>query len=177
MNPADAPLTLDQLRGLHLPGGAAGAVQGEIVAAASLGFLAALLVGLVRHLRGRARASLRRAALAELARSRGLDPEARLVAQARLLRRLARTLEEAPPIWRPVGRARARLRTGPDPATGAAARETGAAWAGRLDGLLATDFFTRGAGRVLADGLYRRQAPDLDALDAELGRLIVRLRT
>jgi hypothetical protein len=92
--------------------------------------------------------------LAELAGSRDLDPESRLVAQARLLRRLARTL-----------------------AGDAAARETGAAWATRLDTLLATDFFTKGPGRVLADGLYRRQTPDLDGLDAELGRLIGRLRT
>jgi hypothetical protein len=155
MNPVETPLTLDQLRGLHLPGGAAGAVQGEIVAAAVLGFLAALLVGLARWWRGRSRATVRRAALAELARSRGLDPEARLVAQARLLRRLGRTLGGEPE------------------ASGAA---TGADWAARLDGLFRTDFFTRGAGRVLADGLYRRQAPDLDALDAELGRLIGKLR-
>ncbi|CAM3008391.1 hypothetical protein JHFBIEKO_2647 [Methylobacterium mesophilicum] len=154
MNPVEIAPSLDQLRGLHLPGGAAGAVQGEVVAAAALGFLAALLVGLVRYLRGRARASLRRAALAELAGTRDLDPESRLVAQARLLRRLARTL------------------AGDD-----AARETGAAWAARLDTLLATDFFTRGSGRVLADGLYRRQDTDLDGLDAELGRLIGRLRT
>ena len=77
--PAEIPLSLDQLRGLHLPGGAAGAVQGEVVAAAALGFLAALLVGLVRYGRGRARDTLRRAALAELARSRGLGPEARLL--------------------------------------------------------------------------------------------------
>jgi hypothetical protein len=153
VTPAEIPLSLDQLRGLHLPGGAAGAVQGEIIAAAALGFLAALLVGLVRYGRGRAGASLRRAALAELARSRGLDPEARLVAQARLLRRLGRTLGGE-----------------------AESRATGADWAARLDGLFRTDFFTRGAGRVLADGLYRRQDPDLDALDAELGRLIGRLR-
>ena len=152
VSPAEIPLTLDQLRGLHLPGGAAGAVQGEVVAAAALGFLAALLVGLVRYARGRARVSLRRAALAELARSRSLDPETRLVAQARLLRRLGRTL-------------------------GDDAGATGTAWAARLDTLFRTDFFTRGAGRVLADGLYRRQDPDLDALDAELGRLIGRLRT
>ena len=153
VTPAEIPLTLDQLRGLHLPGGAAGAVQGEVVAAAALGFLAALLVGLVRYWRDRAGASLRRAALAELARSRGLDPDARLVAQARLLRRLGRTLGGE-----------------------AESRATGADWAARLDGLFRTDFFTRGAGRVLADGLYRRQDPDLDALDAELGRLIGRLR-
>ena len=157
--PAEIPLSLDQLRGLHLPGGAAGAVQGEVVAAAALGFLAALLVGLVRYGRGRARATLRRAALAELARSRGLDPEARLVAQARLLRRLDRSLDRS-------GEAEAGTRT----------RATGPDWAARLDGLFRTDFFTRGAGRVLADGLYRRQDPDLDALDAELARLIGRLR-
>ncbi|MEH3065864.1 protein of unknown function [Methylobacterium sp. UNC300MFChir4.1] len=157
--PAEIPLSLDQLRGLHLPGGAAGAVQGEVVAAAALGFLAALLVGLVRYARGRARATLRRAALAELARSRGLDPEARLVAQARLLRRLDRSLDRS-------GEAEA----------GTGTRATGPDWAARLDGLFRTDFFTRGAGRVLADGLYRRQDPDLDALDAELARLIGRLR-
>lgn len=153
VTPAEIPLSLDQLRGLHLPGGAAGALQGEVVAAAALGFLAALLVGLVRYGRGRARAGIRRAALAELARSRNLDPEARLVAQARLLRRLGRTLGGE-----------------------TEARATSADWAARLDALFRTDFFTRGAGRVLADGLYRRQDPDLDALDAELGRLIGRLR-
>ncbi|SDN32667.1 protein of unknown function [Methylobacterium phyllostachyos] len=157
MNPAtiptETPLGLDQLRGLHLPGGAAGAMQGEIVAAALLGFCAALLVGLIRYWRGRTRATVRRAALAELARSRGLDPEARLLAQARLLRRLGRTL-----------------------AGDAETQVTGADWAARLDELFKTDFFTRGAGRVLADGLYRRQAPDLDALDAELGRLIGHVR-
>lgn len=159
--PAEIPLSLDQLRGLHLPGGAAGAVQGEVVAAAALGFLAALLVGLVRYGRGRARATLRRAALAELARSRGLDPEARLVAQARLLRRLDRSLDRS-------------LDQSGEAGTGT--RATGPDWAARLDGLFRTAFFTRGAGRVLADGLYRRQDPDLDALDAELARLIGRLR-
>jgi hypothetical protein len=153
VTPAEIPLSLDQLRGLHLPGGAAGAVQGEIIAAAALGFLAALLVGLVRYGHSRSRATIRRAALAELTRSRGLDPEARLLAQARLLRRLGRTLGGE-----------------------AESRAAGADWAARLDGLFRTDFFTRGAGRVLADGLYRRQDPDLDALDAELGRLIGRLR-
>ena len=154
MTPAEAPLGLDQLRGLHLPGGGAGMLQGEIVAAAALGLLAALLVGLVRHLRSRTRATVRRAALHALAATRGLEPGERLVAQARLLRRLARTLR------------------GDD-----VAQAEGADWAVRLDALLRTDFFTRGAGRVLADGLYRRQAPDLDAIEAELARLIGRIRT
>jgi hypothetical protein len=152
MIPDELPPTLDQLRGLHLPGIAAGA-QGEIVAALAAGFIAALLVGLARALRDRRRATVRRSALTELAASRGLEPQARLVAQARLLRRLVRTLagEEA-------------------------AAAQGRDWAGRLDALLGTDFFTAGAGRALAEGLYRRGSADPDALEAELGRLIGGLR-
>ncbi|WP_238183173.1 DUF4381 family protein [Methylobacterium trifolii] len=153
--PADAPLNLIELRGLHLPGNAAGAVQGEVVAAIALGFVAAILVGLVRTLRTRSRATLRRAALRELAGSRTLAPEARLVAQAGLLRRLARKLQGAD-----------------------AADAQGAAWAARLDSLFGTDFFSAGAGRTLVDGLYRRrETPDPAAIDAELARLIGRIRT
>lgn len=155
MTPTTPPLDLGQLRGLHLPGNAAGAVQGEVVAAIALGFALALLVGLGRFLWARARASVRRAALRELAGSRGLEPEARLVAQARLLRRLARTLQ------------------GEDAATA-----QGADWAARLDRLLGTRFFSEGAGGILVEGLYRRHdAPDPAGLDAELARLIGRMRT
>jgi hypothetical protein len=145
---------LEQLRGLRLPGNAAGALQGEVVAAAALGFAAALGIGLFRFLRTRTGATLRRSALRELAATRDLPPEARLVAQARLLRRIART------------------RLGEE-----AAAAQGPDWAARLDRLFATDLFSAGAGRVLVDGLYRRRAaPDAAALDAELGRLIGRLR-
>ncbi len=93
MTPADAPATLDQLRGLHLPGGASGPVPGEILLALVLGFGAALLVGLLRVVVSRVRASVRRAALADLAGSRALAPPERILAQARLLRRLVRTLD------------------------------------------------------------------------------------
>lgn len=153
MNGVPAPAGLDQLRGLHMPAGPAGAVQGEIALAVAAGFLAALLVGLVRALRIRARASVRRAALRELAAGRALAPEARLVAQARLLRRLVRTLKGD-----------------------AAADAKGGEWALVLDRLLATDYFSRGAGRVLGEGLYRRGAADPAAIDAELGRLLSRLK-
>ncbi|AWN34971.1 DUF4381 domain-containing protein [Methylobacterium radiodurans] len=153
MNPETAA-ALDQLRGLHLPGNAAGALQGEVVAAALVGFATALGIGLFRFLRSRAGTTLRRSALRELAATRELPPEARLVAQARLLRRIART------------------RLGEE-----AAAAHGAEWAARLDRLFATDLFSAGAGRVLVDGLYRRHAaPDAAALDAELGRLIGRMR-
>lgn len=153
MNPTDTP-TLESLRGLHLPGNAAGAISGEVVVAIGLGFAAALLVGLVRYLRVRARATVRRAAMRDLAAARSLAPEARLVAQARLLRRVARTLRGAE-----------------------AAAAQGTAWARTLDGLFSTTFFTAGAGAVLVDGLYRRrEAADPAVLDAELGRLIGRIR-
>lgn len=153
MTAAETPISLEALRGLHLPGNAAGAVSGTVVVAVAAGFLAALLVGLVRALRVRARATIRRAALRDLAAAQGLGPEARLVAQARLLRRLARTLQGD-----------------------AAASAQGADWAARLDGLLATTFFTAGAGRVLVGGLYRRPAADPGPIDGELRRLIGRIR-
>lgn len=150
--PADIPAGLDQLRGLHLPAEAAGAAQGPVVLALALGFTAALLVGLVRYLRARQRGTVRRVAARELAAANALPPGPRRVAQARLLRRLARTLRGD-----------------------AAASTQGDAWAATLDGLFATDFFTKGAGRTFADGLYRRDPPESGLIDAELGRLMQRI--
>lgn len=147
------PAGLDQLRGLHLPTGSAGSIQGEIALAVALGFLAALLVGLVRWLQRRAKASIRRSALNELAVTRQLPPEARLVAQARLLRRLVRTLQGD-----------------------AAADAKGEAWSAVLDRLFSTTYFSRGAGRVLGEGLYRRETADPAAIDAELGRLFTQIK-
>ncbi|MDR7035510.1 MULTISPECIES: DUF4381 domain-containing protein [Methylobacterium] len=152
---AETAPSLADLRGLHLPANAAGAIQGEVVAAIILGFTAALLVGAIRYWRARRGSTVRRAALRDLQAARGLEPEARLVAQARLLRRTARTLD---------GDGVADLR--------------GADWAARLDRIFATDFFGKGAGRVLVDGLYgRRATPDVEAIDAELARLLARIRT
>lgn len=145
---------LSALRGLHLPA-AQGGLQSEVVTSIVLGFLAALLVGAYRLLRARMSASVRRAALAELKRAAALDPENRRVAQARLLRRLVGTLR------------------GQDAASG-----KGQAWAGTLDQTFATDFFSRGAGSVLVEGLYRRPGSvDATAIDTELARLLGRIRT
>ena len=149
-----APIDLSALRGLHLPTGGGGALQGDLLAAVALGFAAALLVGLIRVIRARRGATVRRAALRELTLTQGLPPEARRVAQAQLLRRVVRTVS---------GEAAAGAR-GPD-------------WAATLDRTFATDLFSRGAGRALVDGLYRRPEPsDPSALDAELGRLFARIR-
>ncbi|GJE54079.1 MULTISPECIES: DUF4381 domain-containing protein [Methylobacterium] len=145
---------LTTLRGLHLPTGGGSVLQGEIVAAIALGFAAALIVGLARILRARMRSTVRRAALRELAVARNLAPQARLTEQARLLRRVVRTIagEEA-------------------------ASTRGTAWAQKLDGTFATDFFSRGAGQAFVDGLYRRPvAADPAAIDAELARLFSRIK-
>ncbi len=145
---------LSTLRGLHYPTGGGSALQGEIVAAIALGFAAALIVGLARILRARMRSTVRRAALRELALAKNLQPQARLTAQARLLRRIVRTL------------------AGED-----AASARGAAWAQKLDVTFATDFFSRGAGQAFVDGLYRRPvAADPGAIDAELARLFSRIK-
>ena len=158
MNPVDVPASLAQMRGLHLPAPAASAAQGEVVLAVALGFLAALLLGAVRLWRARAENSVRRSAERDLAATRGLPPETRLIAQVRLLRRLTRTL-----------------------AGDAAASAQGGDWAAILDRVLATDFFSRGAGRPLTEGLYRRAVPgtpgnDPTLIDAELGRLFARIK-
>ncbi|AMB43891.1 DUF4381 domain-containing protein [Methylobacterium sp. AMS5] len=145
---------LSTLRGLHLPTGGNSAVQPEMVAALAVGFSLALLVGLIRLVRARRGASVRRAALRELALARNLEPEARRVAQARLLRRVVRTLKGE-----------------------AAADTSGAAWAATLDTTFATDFFRSGPGRVFTDDLYRRpKTVDPAAIDAGLGRLLSQIR-
>ncbi|KQQ12246.1 conserved protein of unknown function [Methylorubrum extorquens] len=145
---------LSTLRGLHLPTGGNSAVQPEMVAALALGFSLALLVGLIRLVRARRGASVRRSALRELALAQSLEPEARRVAQARLLRRVVRTLKGE-----------------------AAAGTSGTAWAATLDTTFATDFFRSGPGRVFADDLYRRpKTIDPAAIDAGLGRLLSQIR-
>ncbi|MGY2048211.1 DUF4381 family protein [Methylobacterium sp. JK268] len=143
---------LADLRGLHPPPDPGG-LRLDVLAAVAAGLaLAALGLALRAWLRRR-RPSVRRAALADLAASRTLDPPGRLLAQARLAARLARTLGQDRPEPGPESRARA------------------------LDRLLRTDFFTAGPGRALTRDLYGRAAPDLDAIDAGLARLLGRLRT
>ena len=149
---------LSGLRGLHLPTGGGGWVRDELAFAVGLGIafglLFALLVGLGRFLRDRRRASIRHAALNELVRARSLDPDIRVVAQARLLRRVVRTV-----------------------AGDTDASTQGSAWAATLDRTFATTFFSQGAGHALIDGLYRRPQPvDSAIVDAELERLLARIK-
>ena len=105
----------------------------------------------------RRRSGLRRSAELALAGTRGLDPAERLLAQARLLRRVVRAS-----------------------AGEGAARTQGEGWLAALDRTFATTFFTTGAGRAYADGLYRRidagrSTAEVEALDRSLAELIPHL--
>ncbi len=120
------------------------------VAIAAIGFVA------WRQARRR-RAGLRRSAELALAGTRGLDPAERMLAQARLLRRVVRAS-----------------------AGDGAARAQGDTWLAALDRTFATTFFTTGAGRAYADELYRRgdagrNKEHVEALDRSLAELIPHL--
>lgn len=115
--------------------------------------LALVGVGLLLAARRR-RGRIYAAAAAQLALARTAPPEERLAAQALVLRRVARQVGGEPVV-----------------------RAQGAAWLERLDGVFATQFFTRGAGRVFAEGLYQRSAAvDVDHLEREVLRLIAQVR-
>lgn len=148
---------LAALRPLHVAPFAEGA--GLIAAMAMLGCGLALALLLLARLLAR-RGGARRSALATLAAARALPAQDRLVAQAALLRRVARTLDgETPP----------------------ASHLAGEAWLLRLDRIFATAFFSKGDGRVFGEALYRRGAlrdaggVDVEEIDRALARFFDRL--
>ena len=149
---AELAPSLDALRALHAP--PAPESLAPYVFMVLTGFaLAALTIAAARMLLTR-RQQIRRAAEAELERTRALSPPERLAAQAKLLRRLARI-----------------------DGTEAGAREQGAAWLARLDQLFATSFFSQGEGRVFGADLYSPHVhPDIEALDGALAGLIARFK-
>jgi hypothetical protein len=142
------------LRGLHLPAEGPLSLPGQIGLAVAVGLLAALVIAAAVAFFARRRASVRRSAMRMLDAARRLDTPERLLVQAKLLRRLARTLDGA-----------------------AASRSRGEAWAEHLDRIFATTFFTAGAGRYFAGDLYRPGAkPDAEAIERELTTLIRRIK-
>ncbi|SMF51841.1 protein of unknown function [Tistlia consotensis] len=143
---------LARLHGLRLPALDTGAVLADVAAAFAAGLLLAILVVLLARAFLRPADSPRRRLLADLAGSRTLPREERLLAQARLLRRLAAEIEEGEPV-------------------------RAEDWPGLLDQRLGTDFFTAGAGARLREALYRRDAAlDPESIDRELTRLLRRTR-
>lgn len=140
------------LRSLHLPP-AVPNWWSDLGFAAALGLALALIAALAFRALFRAPGSLRREALAELNAADALPTPERRAAQAALLRRVVRSRE------------------GDD-----AAKAQGAAWAETLDRTLGTEIFSKGAGRIFADGLYGSPPADDPALDRELAVLVSRLK-
>jgi hypothetical protein len=147
---ADAAQLMDGLRPLHITSGIDQATP--VVAMALLGCAAALACAFALGPWLIRRRALRRFAHRELAATRALPQEARLVAQATLLRRIV-----------------AQLNAG-------SAQEQGEIWLARLDRAFSTRFFTQQAGQTFGDALYRPPAnADVDALDEALQRHFARI--
>lgn len=157
---ADVAERLAALTDLRLPALAPEALIADAAIAVCAGLaLAMILVRLSRLFLHRP-PTRRQTLLAALARSRALPWDERLLAQARLLRPLARE------------------------ADGEADSEPGEGdWLAALDRRLGTDFFTVGDGASLREALYRPGrsgrpgAPvDPDVIDREVERLLRRAR-
>jgi hypothetical protein len=147
---ADAAHLLDGLHPLHIASGMDNATP--VVAMASLGCAAALVCAFTLGPWLIRRRALRRFALEALAATRTLPEEARLVAQATLLRRVSSQLDAA------------------------AAKEHGDVWLTRLDRVFSTQFFSRQGGQAFGDALYRPPGDfDVDALDEALRRHFSRI--
>ncbi len=147
---ADAAHLLDGLRPLHIASGRDSAAP--VLVMASLGCAAALVCAFTLGPWLIRRRALRRFALEELAATRPLPEDARLVAQAALLRRVVAQSDAA------------------------AAQVHGDAWLTHLDRMFSTRFFSQGGGRAFGDALYRPPGDlDVDTLDGALHRLFSRI--
>ncbi|BDA85635.1 hypothetical protein Sa4125_31770 [Aureimonas sp. SA4125] len=126
----DADKILAALRPPHLPPAASALTLGDLALPIALGLLLALVVALLWPTRIKGRRRVRMNVLAELAAARSLPPEAAVVAEARLLRKMV------------VAR------------DGTAAALAGPDFATACDRQFGTDFFTAGPGRRLTTALY-----------------------
>lgn len=141
---------LAQLRDIHLPSLSESSMAADWAAGCALGLLAAILVTLLARTVVRRPPSDRAAALADLAVSRGLQPAERLLAQAKILQRLASQLRFP-------------------------ADDAGRHWSIQLGHRLGSDILTSGTG--LSEALYRPDcAIDPELLDRELVRLLKRVK-
>ncbi len=148
---ADAALLLDGLRPLHVTSEIEHATP--VVIMAFLGCTAALVCAFTLGPWLIRRSALRRFALEELAATRALPADARLVSQAALLRRVVARLDAR------------------------AGQERGDDWLLSLDRAFSTQFFSQQAGQAFGDALYRPRADvDVDALDEALRRHFARIK-
>ena len=145
------PDPLSELRDIHLPQQAGLPLSFYIVALASM--LLIVMTGMALKILWRRR-NVKADALRLLQDASELPDQESLLAQAKLLRRLANTVGD-----------------------GKTTKSRGRAWLKRLDALFVTDFFTAGAGQIFGEALYRRQgASDAPAVAAKLRQLIGQLK-
>lgn len=147
---ADVAESLSSLHDIRLPGLGPEALLGDVAVTFAAGLALALIATQLARLFLYRPASRCQRLLEALFDSRQLPAGERLLAQARLLKRLADELAQEP------------------------ARDD---WLTLLDRRLGTDFFTVGPGAQLRDGLYRREPPvDPEVIEREVVRLLRRAR-
>ncbi|MGH6858624.1 MAG: DUF4381 family protein [Phyllobacterium sp.] len=132
---ADMIDPLNALQAIRLPAIPESSLWEHMAAALFAGVLAAIVIQLALGSRNRKKAqSLEQSFIIAIRDMENLPADERLAAQASIIRRYVNIV-----------------------AGNAAAQKQGEDWLEELDTIFKSDFFCKGAGRVLLDGLYSRQ--------------------
>jgi hypothetical protein len=147
---ADTADPLHALQAIRLPAVPASSLWEQMAVALLAGVTMAIIIQLALAFRNRKKAEpLEQRFIVAIKKVENLPDDERLAAQASLIRRYVNVVA----------------------GTGAA-RKQGEDWLEELDNLFNTEFFRKGTGRVLLDGLYARQPP---FNSAELGTALCEL--
>jgi hypothetical protein len=147
---ADTADPLNALQAIRLPAVAASTLWEQMAVALLAGVITAIIIQLALAFRNRRKAEpLEQSFIVAINHMENLPDDERLAAQASLIRRYVNVV-----------------------AGNGAARKQGEDWLEELDNLFKTEFFCKGTGRVLLDGLYSRQLP---FKSAELGAALCEL--
>lgn len=134
---ADTTDPLNALLAIRLPAVPASSLWEQMAVALLAGVITAIVIQLALAFRNRKKAeALEQSFIVAINDMENLPDDERLAAQASLIRRYVNVV-----------------------AGDGAARKQGEDWLEELDNLFKTEFFRKGGGRVLLDGLYSRQPP------------------
>ncbi|MCO4319329.1 DUF4381 domain-containing protein [Phyllobacterium sp. 21LDTY02-6] len=134
---ADTADPLNALQAIRLPAVPASLLWEQMAVALLAGAITAIIIQMALAYRNRRKAaSLEQRFIAAIDEVESLGDDERLAAQASLMRGYVKIV-----------------------AGDGAARKQGEDWLEELDNLFRTEFFRKGNGRVLLDGLYSRQPP------------------
>lgn len=132
---ADTPDPLNALQDIRLPSIQASSLMEQIAVALFAGITVAVIIQLLLAFKNNQRAESQEMTLiAAVKESEQLPDDERLAAQASAMRRYVNLVRGD-----------------------AAARKQGEDWLAELDEVFTTEFFSKGAGRILLDGIYSRQ--------------------